>query len=180
LEKADVFKRLRAYGWTPTRSPTKTGLSEVRVIQLVETCRRSRRTQGHDSQGRDRADTGVGIAKEQDFDTERTIAALPQRKSASQGRKRVTARHVKGTKTSLRKSLADVLSGCTVEDMGEDGFVVVFSREQFAELQALAKCDMKVISAFTPLRHPYIPVGGLASLFGTNEATERDASRIAG
>lgn len=150
LEKADVCKRLTNYGWSINDIAVKTGLSSVRVIQLVETAAIPEAVKEMIRNDEIAPTLAWQVAKEEDFDAERTMARILNAATVAKdsGKKRVTARFAKATKPSFRTSLADCLYGCVVEDMEDDGFVVVFTREKFEALKALSKFDFTVASCF--------------------------------
>lgn len=150
LEKSDVFKRLMSHGWSLNEIADRSGLSTVRVTQLIELAAVPEAVKVMIRNDEIAPTLAWQVAKEEGFDSERTLERITNARETAvkTGKKRVTARFAKGTKTSFRTSLADCLDGCVVEDMEDDGFVVIFTREKFEALRELSKFDFNIASCF--------------------------------
>jgi ParB/RepB/Spo0J family partition protein len=144
LEKAAVFKRLDSYGWTLNEIAERAGLSSVRVSQLIELAAVPESIKDMIRSDEIAPTLAWSISKENNFDEADTMRCIKTAlaEAKGQGRKRVTARHVAGTRTSIKQTVTSILRECTPEDCGEDGIVLAFTRDQFDALQQALKLNL--------------------------------------
>ena len=143
LEKSLVFKRLASYGWSTNDIAARAGLSSVRVIQMLELAAVPESLKEMIRRDEIAPTLAWSLAKDNDFDEKTTMqcvkAALKQARNA--GRNKVTARHVGGSRVSFKASVLNIFAGGMIEDVGEDGIVIAFTREEAEQL-----AQLKVIS----------------------------------
>ncbi len=143
LGKAEVVKRLIAFGWTKDDIAEKAGMSKARVFQLLDLSGLSSEVKTLISEGTVSATTALTVAKANDFDDEKTaeqIKTASKTKMAASGKARVTARAL-GT-PSLKSAVASIISGAGVEtfsDGDNDSVTLTISADDYAALQRLLK-----------------------------------------
>jgi ParB/RepB/Spo0J family partition protein len=149
LEKSVVFKRLQTYGWSLNDIADRAMLSAVRVSQLIELAGVPEAVKDMIRSDEIAPTLAWSIAKENDFDEEATIRCIKAAMSEAQrsGRKKVTARHVGGSRISFKSSITSIFGSAidVCEDTEEDGsdiVLVTFTRDQFNDLQRLTKVSL--------------------------------------
>ena len=148
LEKANVFKRLDAYGWSRKEIADRVGLTEARITQLIELAAVPEPLKEMIKREEIAPTLAWHIAKENDFDADATMEAVDAAtaEAKSKGRQKVTARSVAGTRTSIKSTLASSLSAADIcEDSEEDGeelVIVSFKRGDWDNLQKSLKLNL--------------------------------------
>lgn len=141
LGKAEVVKRLIAFGWTKDDIAEKAGMSKARVFQLLDLSGLSPEVKTLISEGTVSATTALTVAKANDFDDEKTaeqIKEASKTKMAASGKARVTARTLGAP--SLKSALASIISGATVEtDSDSDTVHLTITADDYAAIQRLLK-----------------------------------------
>jgi ParB family transcriptional regulator, chromosome partitioning protein len=146
LEKSVVFKRLVAFGWSLNEIAERAGLSAVRVSQLIELAAVPDSVKEMIRNDEIAPTLAWSIAKENDFDEKATLRCIKaaMKEARRSGRNKVTARHV-GGRVSFKSSITSILSSAEVfadSEDGEDIVMVTFTRDQFDNLQKLAKINL--------------------------------------
>ena len=152
MGKAEVVKRLKAFGWSEVDIASKAGLSKARVGQLLDLI-----GLGEGIKALIRNETvsptlALEIARQHNFDDVATLKAITtaQTKVAAKGRTRVTKKAVTGeaNATSAKSQIASILSALDVE-IDTDGEVDVvcatFAVEDWAKLCELLKIENKAL-----------------------------------
>lgn len=141
LEQGAVFKRLMSFGWTFADIADKAGITSTRVMQLVDLQGLPDKVKEMIRTGKVAATLAATIAREHDFDEDKTVACLEDAacRATAGGKQRVTARHISGTpRLNLRKTLCGLFSSAMIENDDEEGEVVVaMSAADWAEVEKL-------------------------------------------
>ncbi len=152
LGKADVIKRLKAFGWSDTDIAKKAGISKARISQLLDLG-----GLGEGIKNLIRNETvsptlALEIARANDFDDAKTLAEInaAQSQVAAKGRTRVTKKAVSGESTakSVKEQIAAIVAAGEVEAASDgeiEAVVATFTADDWATLCALLKIDNKAM-----------------------------------
>lgn len=148
LQKGMVFKRLQRFGWSLDRIAEESGLTAIRVGQLIDMTGLPSDIQGMIEMGQVSATFAWQVYNEQGQDADDTLTILTNgvSEAAAAGRTKVTKRTVDGEaavkRPSFKKAVSSVFTGAKAEiieaDENQDEEVmIVITREQFDEISEL-------------------------------------------
>ncbi len=144
LGKAEVVKRLTAFGWSEADIAEKAGLSKGRVGQLLSLMGLGEEIKKLIRADKISATTALQVARDNGFDDEKTLAAIKAGATvaAERGKTRVTAKSVASPKAT--ETIGGIISGADVEYVsGEDETVILtISKADYAVMCAALKITM--------------------------------------
>lgn len=139
LEQGSVYKRLQAFGWSINDIADKAGCTPTRVTQLLELQGVPEEVKKMIREGKVSSTLAGTVARQCEFDSEAMIRSLHEalKEAEKTGKKKVTAKNVKGSKVSLKKELRAILSKTLVEEDEDEGEVIIaLAKEDYAKLIA--------------------------------------------